>query len=289
MADPVAATRLETRLGELKAANTKALVTFITAGDPQPSCTVSAMHALVAGGADVIELGVPFSDPEAEGPAIQVSSERALAHGVTLIQVLDMVREFRSQDKQTPIVLMGYLNSVLRMGERSYAAAAQEAGVDGLIMVNLPPEEADLLQSELLQHQQNLIFLVAPTTTQKRAEQILKAASGFVYYVSLKGITGASNLDPEAVRAKVTSLQARTALPVFVGFGIKDGATAKAIGEVADGVVVGSALVRTMGEHAADVNSTRNDGGDGLEVINAQLKTQVNELRVALDSLHPDG
>ena len=287
--DPVAATRLETRLGELKAANTKALVTFITAGDPQPSCTVSAMHALVAGGADVIELGVPFSDPEAEGPAIQVSSERALAHGVTLIQVLDMVREFRSQDKQTPIVLMGYLNSVLRMGERSYAAAAQEAGVDGLIMVNLPPEEADLLQSELLQHQQNLIFLVAPTTTQKRAEQILKAASGFVYYVSLKGITGASNLDPEAVRAKVTSLQARTALPVFVGFGIKDGATAKAIGEVADGVVVGSALVRTMGEHAADVNSTRNDGGDGLEVINAQLKTQVNELRVALDSLHPDG
>ena len=289
MAGPVAATRLETRLGELKAANTKALVTFITAGDPQPSCTVSAMHALVAGGADVIELGVPFSDPEAEGPAIQVSSERALAHGVTLIQVLDMVREFRSQDKQTPIVLMGYLNSVLRMGERSYAAAAQEAGVDGLIMVNLPPEEADLLQSELLQHQQNLIFLVAPTTTQKRAEQILKAASGFVYYVSLKGITGASNLDPEAVRAKVTSLQARTALPVFVGFGIKDGATAKAIGEVADGVVVGSALVRTMGEHAADVNSTRNDGGDGLEVINAQLKTQVNELRVALDSLHPDG
>lgn len=289
MTDPVAATRLETRLGELKAANTKALVTFITAGDPQPSCTVSAMHALVAGGADVIELGVPFSDPEAEGPAIQVSSERALAHGVTLIQVLDMVREFRSQDKQTPIVLMGYLNSVLRMGERSYAAAAQEAGVDGLIMVNLPPEEADLLQSELLQHQQNLIFLVAPTTTQKRAEQILKAASGFVYYVSLKGITGASNLDPEAVRAKVTSLQARTALPVFVGFGIKDGATAKAIGEVADGVVVGSALVRTMGEHAADVNSTRNDGGDGLEVINAQLKTQVNELRVALDSLHPDG
>ena len=176
------------------------------------------------------------------------------------------------------------------MGERSYAAAAQEAGVDGLIMVNLPPEEADLLQSELLQHQQNLIFLVAPTTTQKRAEQILKAASGFVYYVSLKGITGASNLDPEAVRAKVTSLQARTALPVFVGFGIKDGATAKAIGEVADGVVVGSALVRTMGEHAADVKSARNDGGDdGLDLIDAQLKTQVNELRVALDSLRPDG
>jgi len=242
-------TRLETRLSELKAANTKALVTFITAGDPQPSCTVSAMHALVAGGADVIELGVPFSDPEAEGPAIQVSSERALAHGVTLSQVLDMVREFRNQDKETPIVLMGYLNSVLRMGEHSYAAAAQDAGVDGLIMVNLPPEEADLLQKELLQHRQNLIFLVAPTTTPERAEQILKAASGFVYYVSLKGITGASNLDPEAVRAKVTSLQARTALPVFVGFGIKDGDTAKAI----------------------------------------RLKAQVSELRIALDSLPADG
>ena len=271
------ATRLEARLAELKATNTKALVTFITAGDPQPSCTVSAMHALVAGGADVIELGVPFSDPEAEGPAIQVSSERALAHGVTLTQVLEMVREFRNQDQDTPIVLMGYLNSVLRMGERAYATAAQEAGVDGLIMVNLPPEEAGVLQPELVQHQQNLIFLVAPTTTQERAEQILKAASGFVYYVSLKGITGASNLDPEAVRAKVTSLQARTALPVFVGFGIKDGTTAKAIGEVADGVVVGSALVRTMGEN------------EGLEVIDARLKAQVSELRVALDSLRPDG
>ncbi len=270
-------TRLEARLADLKAADIKALVTFITAGDPQPSCTVSAMHALVAGGADVIELGVPFSDPEAEGPAIQMSSERALAHGVTLTQALDMVREFRKNNEDTPVVLMGYLNSILRMGERAYATAAQDAGVDGLIMVNLPPEEAHLLQDELLKHQQNLIFLVAPTTTEERAEQILKAASGFVYYVSLKGITGASNLDPEAVRAKVTGLQARTALPVFVGFGIKDGATAKAIGEVADGVVVGSALVRTMGEN------------EGLEVIDARLKAQVSELRVALDSLRPDG
>ena len=206
MAGPVAATRLETRLGELKAANTKALVTFITAGDPQPSCTVSAMHALVAGGADVIELGVPFSDPEAEGPAIQVSSERALAHGVTLIQVLDMVREFRAQNTNTPVVLMGYLNSVLRMGEGAYAEAAEAAGVDGLIMVNLPPEEAGELQQELAQRKQNLIFLVAPTTTQDRAEQILKASSGFLYYVSLKGTTGASHLDPDAVREKVTGL-----------------------------------------------------------------------------------
>jgi len=279
------ATRLELHLAALKAANKKALVTFITAGDPQPASTVSAMHALVAGGADVIELGVPFSDPEAEGPAIQASSERALAHGVTLSQVLEMVREFRDQDTNTPVVLMGYLNSVLRMGEVAYATAAQAAGVDGLIMVNLPPEEASGLQRELAQRAQNLIFLVAPTTTQDRAEQILKASSGFLYYVSLKGTTGASHLDPAAVREKVTGLQARTALPVFVGFGIKDAATAKAIGEVADGVVVGSALVRTMGEHRDPVRSQAPENDRGLDTIDSQLTAQVSELRVALDTL----
>lgn len=264
--------RLETRMTELRAANRKALVTFITAGDPAPSSTVSAMHALVAGGADVIELGIPFSDPEAEGPAIQASSERALEHGMTLVQVLQMVTEFRSTDNSTPIVLMGYLNSVLRMGEAEYASAAQRAGVDGLIMVNLPPEEAGLLVSELAAHDQNLIFLVAPTTTAERAQKILQAGSGFVYYVSLKGITGANHLDPAAVREKVTSLQARTALPVMVGFGIKDAESARAIGQTADGVVVGSALVRTMGERpVAD--------------IDAALAAQVGELRTALDSL----
>ncbi len=264
--------RLERRLAELKAARKKALVTFITAGDPQPSCTVSAMHALVAGGADVIELGVPFSDPEAEGPAIQASSERALAHGVTLLQVLEMVREFRTSDSTTPVVLMGYLNSVLRMGELEYAIGAENAGVDGLIMVNLPPEEAELLRAELAARAQNLIFLVAPTTTATRAQKILQASSGFVYYVSLKGITGASHLDPEAVRAKVSALQARTRLPVLVGFGIKDAASAKAIGQTADGVVVGSALVRTMGDNSPDR-------------INAKLQAQVGEIRHALDSL----
>lgn len=265
-------TRLDTRFAELKANNKKALVTFITAGDPHPESTVSAMHALVAGGADVIELGVPFSDPEAEGPAIQASSERALAHGVTMRHVLDMVREFRSSDATTPIVLMGYLNSVLRMGEVEYASAAEAAGVDGLIMVNLPPEEATLLRAELSERQQNLIFLVAPTTTATRAQQILQAGSGFVYYVSLKGITGASHLDPKGVREKVTGLQARTSLPVLVGFGIKDAESAKAIGEVADGVVVGSALVRTMGDNAT-------------EKIDDLLKQQVGELREALDSI----
>lgn len=264
--------RLEDRLNGMKASGKRALVTFITAGDPNPSCTVSAMHALVAGGADVIELGVPFSDPEAEGPAIQASSERALAHGVTLLQVLKQVAEFRKDDTTTPIVLMGYLNSVLRMGEAIYAEAALKAGVDGLIMVNLPPEEAGLLQSELQARDQNLIFLVAPTTTSERTQKILDASSGFVYYVSLKGTTGAALIDPAGVKLKVTELKARTTLPVLVGFGIKDRESAQAIGESADGVVVGSALVRTMGDSAVDE-------------IDAKLTAQVAQLRDALDAL----
>lgn len=265
-------TRLDDRLSRLAEAKRRALVTFITAGDPQPECTVAAMHALVAGGADVIELGVPFSDPEAEGPATQMSSERALAHGVTLVRVLAMVSEFRETDSDTPIVLMGYLNSVLRMGEAAYARAAEAAGVDGLIMVNLPPEEAQPLKAELASRNQDLIFLIAPTTTPERAAQILEQASGFVYYVSLKGITGAGNLDPAAVRQRVAELQSHTSLPVMVGFGIKDGATAGTIGEVADGVVVGSALVRTMG--AAE-----------MAEIPARLEAQVGELRAALDAI----
>jgi len=269
-------TRLAQRMSALKAQGRKSLLTFITAGDPEPGATVGAMHALVAGGTDVIELGIPFSDPEAEGPAIQASSERALAHGVTLLQVLEMVREFRLTDALTPVVLMGYLNSVLRMGEANYAAAAQEAGVDGLIMVNLPPEEAEELRNELTAHEQDLIFLVAPTSTPERSRRILAAAQGFVYYVSLKGITGAGHLDPREVRQKVGELRASTALPVVVGFGIKDGATAKAIGEVADGVVVGSALVATMGEVPP-------------AEINARLTAQTAELRSSLDSLLADG
>lgn len=264
--------RLDVRLGELQASGRRALVTFITAGDPNPNCTLSAMHALVAGGADVIELGIPFSDPEAEGPAIQVSSERALAHGITLHHVLDYVAEFRQTDTKTPIVLMGYLNSILRMGEANYAQAAQKAGVDGLIMVNLPPEEAGVLRAELQAHDQDVIFLIAPTTTPARARKILDAASGFVYYVSLKGITGAALLDPEGVKARVTALQAQTSLPVMVGFGIKDAESAKAIGESADGVVVGSALVRTMGDCP-------------VGEIDEALTQQVGALRDALDSL----
>ena len=180
--------------------NRTALVSFITAGDPGPGYTVAALHSLVAGGVDILELGIPFSDPEAEGPSIQAANERALAHGITLAQVLQMVEEFRTQDTQTPVVLMGYLNSVLAMDD--FAERAAGAGVDGLIMVNLPPEEGDHLQQNLAANNIDLIYLLAPTTTDERARQIAAKASGFIYYVSLKGITGASHLQTDEVASR---------------------------------------------------------------------------------------
>ncbi len=244
--------RLGRRFAALSAANRTALTTFITAGDPTLAATVPALHQLVASGADVLELGIPFSDPEAEGPAIQASSERGLANGIRLTTCLDMVREFRARDDETPIVLMGYLNSVLAMGEAVFARAASDAGVDGLIMVNLPPEEAQTLKCELDRADIDLIFLVAPTTTDARLVKILGRASGFVYYVSLKGITGANHLDVRAVAERVAKIKAHTDLPVQVGFGIKDAASARAVGQHADGVVIGSALVTTMGSEVDD-------------------------------------
>ncbi len=263
--------RLASCFEALEAEGRTALTTFITAGDPTHAATVPALHALVAGGADVLELGIPFSDPEAEGPAIQASSERGLKNGTTLKLCLDMVREFRQTDQQTPIVLMGYLNSVLAMGESRFAEAAAEAGVDGLIMVNLPPEEAQVLRPLLHSRGIDLIFLVAPTTTPERLKKIVAAASGFIYYVSLKGITGADHLDVSAVAARLNEIRAETALPVQVGFGIKDGPTARAVGEHADGVVVGSALVNTMAEHTDP------------QAREAALGEQVAALRHALD------
>lgn len=256
---------------DLAASGRKALTTFITAGDPIQDATVPALHALADAGADVIELGVPFSDPEAEGPAIQASSERGLASGTTLAGCLEMVRIFRETNDETPLVLMGYLNPVLAMGEVTFARAAGEAGVDGLIMVNLPPEEAGILRPALQENDIDLIFLVAPTTTSDRLKRIVADAAGFVYYVSLKGITGSANLDVAEVAARVREIKAATPIPVQVGFGIKDGAIANAVGKHADGVVVGSALVRTMAEHT--------DPDIRLE----RLGEQVRELRRALD------
>lgn len=269
--------RLDVRLADLRGAGRKALVTFITAGDPSRDATVPALQALVRGGADVLELGIPFSDPEAEGPAIQASSERGLAQGVTLRRCLEMVSAFRAHDTHTPVVLMGYLNSVLAMGAEPFAAAAAEAGVDGMILVNLPPEEAGELQSALDRYAVRLIFLVAPTTTPARAALILERAAGFVYYVSLKGITGADHIDTAAVGEKLDWLRGLTELPVMVGFGIKDGASAEAVARHADGAVVGSALVNTMAACAA-----------APEEIPARLEAQARELRAALDRLARD-
>lgn len=272
--------RLRTRLQELRSIERKALVTFITAGDPHPDMTVAALHALVAAGADVLELGIPFSDPEAEGPAIQAATERALSHGITLRRTLEMVSAFRAEDAATPVVLMGYLNSVIRMGEQAFAAAAAEAGVDGLIMVNLPPEEGQALQQALSAVGIDLIYLIAPTTTPERQGVILERCGGFVYYVSLKGITGAGNLDPQQVGLELCALKARTELPVMVGFGIKNGASAAAVAQEADGVVVGSALVTLLGDGlSADADET--DYAERRE----QAANLVTEIRAALDAL----
>lgn len=264
--------RLPGRLDALRSAGRKALVTFITAGDPNAEVTVPALHALVRGGADVLELGIPFSDPEAEGPVIQAASERGLAAGMTLRGCLALVEAFRRDDAETPVVLMGYLNSVLAMGCERFAGAAAAAGVDGLIMVNLPPEEAGELKPALDKVGISLIFLIAPTTTDARAQRILAHASGFVYYVSLKGITGSGNLDHAAAGARLRWLRSLTPLPVMAGFGIKDPETARAMATDADGVVIGSALVATVAA-----------GGAEPAAIPGRLETQVRAIRMALD------
>jgi len=249
------------------AVNAKTLISFVTAGDPSPAHTVPAMHGLVAGGVDILEVGIPFSDPEAEGPAIQASSERALAQGMTLVKVLEMIQEFRRENTHTPVVLMGYLNSVLAMP--NFSARAEKAGVDGLIMVNLPPEAGTTLQHELAAHNINLIYLIAPTTSDERAEYILSQSSGFVYYVSLKGITGASHLDTSAVAQKVAGLQRHTKLPICVGFGIKNAELAREVAKIADGVVVGSALVNLLSSYIDDV-----DAGSAAMQAEAKLLRQ---------------
>ena len=265
-------TRLADKFSHLRSKQKKAFVSFVTAGDPEVSVTVPSMHALVSGGVDVLELGIPFSDPEAEGPSIQRSSERALANGVRFDYVLAMVKLFREDDTETPVVLMGYLNTVLRIGYEEFSLRAAKSGVDGLIMVNLPPEEAAPLKLALTAHGIDLILLVAPTTTPNRARRIVNMASGFVYYVSLKGVTGASHLQSEAIRAKVVAVKSMTNLPVMVGFGIKDPEMASQVAAFADGVVVGSALVDTM---------ARLD--NRVEEIPDALRVQAQSIRTALD------
>lgn len=238
--------RIASCMQELKAANRKALVPYIVAGDPDYATTLATLHALVQAGADILEIGVPFSDPMAEGPVIQKGHERALASGMSLKKVLELVREFRSSDSKTPVVLMGYANPVERMGYAAFADAAAAAGVDGLLTVDMPPEEAAGLNAELKRVGIDNIFLLAPTTTDVRAQQICQMATGYLYYVSLKGVTGAGHLDTTEVRAKLAQFRSYTGLPLCVGFGIKDAASARAVAETADGVVVGSVLVDAM-------------------------------------------
>lgn len=265
--------RIGQTLQQLQQQQKKALVTYIVSGDPEPGATVSAMHALVEAGADIIELGVPFSDPMAEGPVIQKGHERALVHGTSLSDTLSTVRTFRQSDNNTPVVLMGYANPIERMGYDVFAQAACESGVDGVLTVDLPPEEVAELDTSLQAAGLENIFLVAPTTSPARISAICEAARGFVYYVSFKGVTGASHLDVDEVARNVKDIRRVAHTPVLVGFGIKDAASAKAVGAVADGVVVGSALVKMMGD-------------DCPKKVNDELGALVSSMRSALDELN---
>lgn len=257
---------------KLQAEGRKALVPYITAGDPHPAHTVALMHALVKGGADVLEVGVPFSDPMADGPVIQLACERALAHGTSLWQVLDMVAEFRKTDGATPVVLMGYLNPIEARGYGKFAERARAAGVDGVLVVDLAAEEAPEIAPLFREAGLDCIFLLAPTSSGKRIEAIAAQASGYLYYVSLKGVTGAATLDVASVEAKLREIRQHTRLPVAVGFGIRDAESAARVARVADGVVVGSALVSQIEKHQNEP-----------AVLPGLLTQQLGAIRVALD------
>ncbi|MBE0405158.1 tryptophan synthase subunit alpha [Halomonas citrativorans] len=265
--------RIDQRFSELKQQGRKALIPYITAGDPAPQYTVGFMHALVAAGADVIELGVPFSDPMADGPVIQKACERALKQGTRLVDLLDMVAEFRQADTTTPVVLMGYLNPIERIGYEAFAEQAEKVGVDGVLVVDMPPEEADELGPLLKAHNLAAIFLVAPTTSPARAATICAQGEGYLYYVSLKGVTGAATLNAGDVAERLAPLREMTDLPLCVGFGIRDGVTAAEVANVADGVIVGSALVNRIAENV-----------ETPEIIAGQLRSVLAEMRTAMDA-----
>ena len=261
--------RITSTFTNLKAQGRKALIPFITAGDPNPAMAVPLMHALVAGGADVIELGVPFSDPMADGPVIQRASERALAQGVTLSQVIDFVKEFRKSNQATPVVLMGYANPIEAMGAEKFGDTAKAAGVDGVLVVDYPPEEAQALVKLLDARGLDTIFLLSPTTRDARLAQVGKLGRGYLYYVSLKGVTGAGNIDTAEVARRVSHIKQFTQLPVGVGFGIRDAASAKAVALVADAVVIGSRLVQEIIDAGSDAP--------------ARLQALLSGIRTAMD------
>jgi len=238
--------RIAATFETLKQNNKKALIPFITAGDPEPAMTVLLMHELVSVGADIIELGVPFSDPMADGPTIQRSYERALKHNVSLENVLEMVAEFRKKDTGTPVILMGYANPVESIGYQKFSARAKECGVDGVLVVDYPPEECEEWLESLQLNRIDAIFLLSPTTPETRIKQVAKRAQGFVYYVSLKGVTGAGHFDLSEVASKLASLRSYISIPIGVGFGIHDSVTARAVSELSDAVVVGSRIIKEI-------------------------------------------
>ncbi len=252
-----AVNRIDLCLARLREQGRKALIPFVTAGDPAPEATLGIMQALAEAGANVIELGVPFSDPMADGPVIQRASERALAAGMTLNRTLEVVAAFRKQDADTPIVLMGYANPIEARGCERFVQEAAQAGVDGVLVVDYPPEEAEDFAKLLTEHGLAPIFLLAPTSSEGRIAAVARLARGYVYYVSLRGVTGAGHLDLAEVASKVAAIKSRVKVPVGVGFGIRDAATAKAVAQVADAVVIGSALVQAIADRpdeAAEVS-----------------------------------
>lgn len=268
--------RIETTFQQLQAQGRKALIPYVTAGFPYADSTPELLHAMVKAGCDVIELGVPFSDPMADGPVIQKAGEKALGFGIGMSQVLAMVHEFRQQDATTPVVLMGYANPVeryeIKHGQHSFARDAATAGVDGMLIVDYPPEECEEFAATLKAHGLDLIFLLAPTSTDERMAQVGRIASGYVYYVSLKGVTGAGHLDTDAVEAMLPRIRQHVNTPVGVGFGIRDAATACAVGRSADAVVIGTKLIQLI----------ENEPRERVAPVAAEF---LGGIRQALDSL----
>jgi tryptophan synthase alpha chain len=244
--------RIQGRFQALARERRKGLIPYITAGDPHPSLTVPLMRAVVEAGADIIELGVPFSDPMADGPVIQRAGERALKHGVGLSDVLQLVGQFRQADKNTPVVLMGYANPIEAMGVDKFIAQARKADIDGVIVVDYPPEECEQFAAAAKKHDIDPIFLLAPTSTDKRIEQVGRVGSGYLYYVSLRGITGAGHIDLGDVAARIPKIRAATKLPIGVGFGIRDAESARRVAQTADAVVIGSRIIQEIEEAGAD-------------------------------------
>jgi len=266
--------RIKSAFDRLNGEGRKALIPFITAGDPEAALTVPLMHTLVEAGADVIELGVPFSDPMADGPTIQRASERALARGMTLRKVLELVIEFRKVDATTPVVLMGYANPIEAMGLEKFAGAAAAAGVDGVLIVDYPPEEAAAFGAAMKAHGMDPIFLLAPTSTAARIAQVAEVASGYVYYVSLAGVTGSGALNVDAVAERLPQIRQQTGLPVGVGFGIRDAATAARIAGIADAVVVGSRIIEEIEKSTAETACAN------VKALVADIRRGVDEVKI---------